>query len=250
MELSDDKDDFTHSLYYDYNANLLDRLITYDPVRFTSPIIIQKFERPNVMECSTYLSAYKEYKDDVHWCNISGLGDYAKKAISFASRSVGERKKIHIREISYLEKIEFEIRALSLGFPLGQNESFTKSDTAEHAVISELITKQSKKPLWTFLRLGSNYYICATHWCYNDDLPILESEFVGSVTRTGIAKLPNSCPFCGGTEKTTVLSRNAINHIYINKYIGFHKSATPTNHAIPICKKHPYSTTAPKDAIL
>jgi len=253
MELSDDKDDVTyHHLYYDYNPNLLDRLIKYDPVRFTSPIIIQKFARPNVMERSTYLRVYKEYKDYVHWCNISDLDEDDKKAISFASRSERERRKISTRDISYLEKIEFEIHALCLGYTLGTaNKSFTNPDTTEHAFISKLIKKQSKKPLWTFLTLGSNYYMCATYWCYFDELPILESEFIGSVTRKGIAKLPNSCPFCGGTEKTTVLSRNTLStRANEFKYIGFHKSATPTNYAIPICTIHPYNTTPPKDAIL
>ena len=74
-----------------------------------------------------------------------------------------------------------------------------------------LFDAETKLPIWSVLgyqnrtRPGEYHYMmCAELWCERDNLPLLRSEYVGTVGRDGFPKEENTCPFCGGRAIQTM----------------------------------------------
>ena len=232
-------------------------------------------KQPHVMDYRSYQRARTLYGNAVFWLEAP-LSTNDTLAVRLATKTPGERKKEgSLYKKSVEEVIEYEKRALSLGIPLTSTSSrgitvtsLTETErgtTAEKKMeLTELITAQKRKPLWSVIRTGTkadepNYYICAELWCIRDDLPVIPSEFDGAVMRDGTAKAPHSCPFCGGLILAdpakphvgeTVLRRKATDKAgNIAQFVGFQKNLNhPLNYALPCCFTSPNNLEVPAGA--
>jgi len=107
-------------------------------------------------------------------------------------------------------------------------------------------------PMWTIYGYQSKttpgqyrYISCTKLWCDRDNLPLLESEFEGTVGR-GFAKPPNTCPFCGGAPianlKAPASGESVIVRIpkkssgKLHKYVGvITRNKHPDGFDLPCC---------------
>lgn len=231
-------------------------------------------KQPNVMDFATYKRARLFYKDEVFWIE-SPLSQQNLFLLQFVSSTVDERvKPVNSNNMSISEMLEAEKQALRLGFPLKKDISVyttikkpAQPDPVVKSEIDELIKKQKSKPLWTVVRAGSdfdkpNYYLCSELWCVKDNLPLIPSEFEGTVSRrfnkdgTPMEKEPNSCPICGGTilenmkepgRGQTVVQRKQAGSSKLQKYAGFTKVINPKGFALPCCFADPNNQSLPED---
>ncbi len=222
-------------------------------------------KQPNVMSPDTYQRARILYGDAVFWVEAP-LSNNDLLVANIASKSPNERisflKKSSIKK-SFKEIVDMEKRALRLGFPLKKDmsvletkdaEKYKKETEGDKEEIAELIRLQQSKPLWTVVRLGTimekpNYYICSEYWCLRDDLPLIGSEFEGTVYRNGEPKHANSCAFCGGKLLTsnnplpgeTVLKRDSTTTKGpVAKFIGIQSDINhPDKFPLPCCYATP-----------
>lgn len=231
-------------------------------------------KQPHVMDYRTYQRARNLYGNAVFWLEAP-LNENDTLAVHLATKTPGERKKQgSLYKKSVADIIEYEKRALSLGIPLTSTHSRGQTTTSlteiEHGIAVEtktellaLIEAQKQKPLWSVIRAGTkedapNYYICAELWCIRDDLPIIPSEFDGTLMRDRTPKASHSCPFCGGRVLTdtanpkmgeTVLRRKAADKAgKIAQFVGFQGLYHPENYALPCCFTNPNNLAVPEGA--
>lgn len=245
-----------------------DALFGYKGKKLYSRVCQTQQHQPNVMAPETYTRVRTLYGDSVFWVEAP-LNEYDLLAAISAVKSVNDRDKAMPGVKKTLaEVIELEKRALRLGFPLKDNRSVvtlpskaplvTEQDKTE---INELIRLQQLKPLWTVARLGAdttkpNYFICSELWCVRDDLPLIPSQFVGSIAYDGSPKVPNSCAFCGGLMLTTPSSPKPGETVFrrptagkgesVAKYIGIlGKLHHPDLYPLPCCFTTPSTLEIP-----
>lgn len=215
--------------------------------------------QPNVMNPQSYQKARSFYKESVNWVEVP-LSPKDSLAVYLANKTREERMKYANRQKKTEEEVvNMEKRALSLGFPLKNNESVRPIQSEE---FEGLLKAQKAKPLWLVVRTGSdlskpNYYICAEYWCARDDLPLLEAEFKGTLSRAGETKAANTCPFCGGKTiedarkpgpGQTVLHRGKYG-AGVAIYAGFLSGLIhPRKFALPCCFLSPDNITPPQDS--
>jgi hypothetical protein len=214
------------------------------------------------MSPDKYRQVMNIYGDKVRWV-IGPLSPLAEKAYNIASKTLGQRKG-NLKEIAHLE-----ILALLTGFSLRDNKSITDlnlSLKAEKEIIDRLITEQVSKPLWTFVRTGSdsdhiNYYMGAEYWCVYDDLPLLKSEFESNIGHDGKPKPFNSCSFCRGiviadhhkpiVGETVIQRPESCSSGKVAKYVGFLGGLFhPDKFALPGCFTEPNHMIPPQDSIV
>jgi len=222
-------------------------------------------KQPNVLTKQSYLRAKTLYGTSVFWAEAPPLlAD--RLPIELAARKVVERLRYGGKmKKSFNDVVEYEKRALELGFPLKENLSVLSTDSkaSPDSVrdMTERIAVQQSKPLWVVVRVGTiednpNYYICSEFWCVRDDLPLIPSEFEGTIFRSGKVKPPKTCPFCGGRtvrNKTlpgpgeTVIERGeADKGEKVPKYAGFLKTLHhPEFYPLPCCFVEPNKLLPP-----
>jgi hypothetical protein len=111
-------------------------------------------------------------------------------------------------------------------------------------------------PMWAVLRIPNrtnpgqvSYLICAEYWCDRDNVPLLPSEYEGTMGRDGKPKPPNTCPFCVGREirdrkkplvGESVIVRNPKKGAdKVHRYIGIMGPAHPAGYELPCCELTP-----------
>lgn len=230
-------------------------------------------KQPNVMSPETYLRVRTLYGNEVFWVEGPLEGDDMYSA-RIATKSVGERFT-YAKSIgkTFDQIIALEKRALNMGFPLKNDQSVvhnkekTKGKVIKEEDVTEigqLIALQKTKPLWIVTRVGTlmdkpNYYICSEYWCLRDDMPLISSEFVGTLYRNGAPKEANSCAFCGGVLLTnnlnplpgeTVLKRDPTTKGGpIAKYSGVIDTLWhPDKFVLPCCYSTPDNFDVPEGA--
>jgi len=225
-------------------------------------------KQPNVLTKQSYQRAKTLYGDSVFWLEAPML-NADRIAIDYASSSVGERKKKGtMNKKSLSEIVDYEKRALALGFPLKGDQSVLsvekRTDAAALKDIQDRILVQQSKPLWIVVRVGTvddnpNYYICSELWCVRDDLPLIPKEFQGQTFRNGKSKAENTCPFCGGRrirdKKHPVAGETVIERQptgkgeKVAKYAGFMKGLYhPELYPLPCCFVDPDNLKPPEGA--
>lgn len=225
-------------------------------------------KQPNVMSPEAYRRVRSLYGDSVHWVEAP-LSKYEIAALHFTSKAVRERIKDAKTLRKTLEEVlEYEKHMLRLGMPLKEDASIVQkwkeAPVGASAEMEVLIAQQKSKPLWLVLRAGTNranYYICAEFWCIRDDLPLIDAEFEGTVSRRGTPKPPNTCPFCGGKELErggipkageTVLRRGKTTKSkdgVVARYIGFGPELFhPKGFIVPCCFTEPGSLIPPAES--
>lgn len=237
------------------------------------------YRQPFVLTAENYVRVRKlyrklneatgEYEDDVFWVEAP-LELRELQCATIANKTDTQRishgmKLLKIKDRkSALEPIaDMEIEALTMGFGLKGDKSVTgvsleddaakiRTDTPKQKEIRALMRAQKRKPLWTIMRAGSiserpNYYWCGLYWCVRDEMPLIPDEFAGDKLRNGKPKLPNSCPFCGGTLITDLTDPEVGETVYERKktskgvsrvaqYIGLLKEVSiPDGYALPCC---------------
>lgn len=138
----------------------------------------------------------------------------------------------------------------------------SKTDNMQGKLDGKAYPDEENKEIITFVKYGSkakrvNYYFCPRLFCVRDRLLVRYKDFKAPVDRNGLAKPPNTCPFCKGTvivepkkdddkEKEerdpnmTVLERKlrknneSERHIYIG-LLGDGKKKTPSGLSMPCC---------------
>ena len=222
--------------------------------------------QPNVLSKEAYRRAKELYGDRVRWIEVP-LSPKVEKAYKSVVGTAVDQRKGTSAEIFENEKI-----VLNAGFPLKANKKGQKSITETDKAfakykpeIDELIKKQETIPIWIVTQTGTdakhmNNYICTEFWCVRDDLPILESEFEGTVGYDGKPKTAKSCPFCRGTTiknnmdpaiGETVLQRPTSTPTSgkIAKYSGFLDDIHhPDKFALPCCFLELKHLAPPDDA--
>jgi hypothetical protein len=230
-------------------------------------------QQPNILTPEEYARARSFYGDTVFWLETPppprlqaalkcADESPANRLKLFApARPEGSRSEVNKEDIARI--VELEILALTHGFPLHSDESiaslkkvakFVPEEQVHH--IQELIKAQRRKELWVVARAGTNldhpnYFLCVEHWCVRDKLPLLKSEFHGTVWRNPrdkSAKPADTCAFCGGSaiEKRkggqvlpgeTVLVRKPRSTGKVAKYAGFFEDINyhPLHFALPCC---------------
>ena len=225
--------------------------------------------QPNVLSKEAYRRAKELYGDKVRWLEVPLSPDVQKAYDIAVSKTVGQRKS----KGSNKEIANMEILMLRKGFALKADasgkRSITEMDTtlkAEKEIIDRLIAEQESKPVWLVTQTGTdakhiNNYICTEFWCVRDDLPLLESEFNGTVGYDGKPKAPKTCPFCRGTVikvnakpaiGETVLQRpTSASSGKVAKYSGFLGGLFhPDKYALPCCFVEQKHVAAPEGAKL
>jgi hypothetical protein len=223
-------------------------------------------KQPNVLSKQAYQRAKTLYGDAVFWLEAP-LPTADRIAIEYAATAAKERKKKGtFNKKSITEIVEYEKRALELGFRIKGDQSVLSlgkpADVEALKEVEDLIVLQQSKPLWIVVRVGTkeghpNYYICSEFWCVRDDLPLIPSEFHGTTFRDGKAKPAEACPFCGGrkirAEKLpaageTVLERRPTD-TKVAKYAGFQKILHhPDRFPLPCCFTDPDNLRPPEGA--
>lgn len=224
------------------------------------------FKQPFVLTPENYLRARTLYGNDVFWVEAP-LSSEDLAAVTLANKTVEQRKSFGKKPLKYtIDQIkEAERRALTLGFPLKNDESVATSPE-EKAAIKELITVQKTKPLWTVLRAGSvmdhpNYYMCGQLWCIRDELPLIPEEYDAPTLRNGEPKpKTKGCSFCGGTIIANLKSPAVGETVYkrlptgkgaakVAQYIGFPKELYhPEGYSVPCCFVDPDDLNVPAGA--
>jgi hypothetical protein len=213
-------------------------------------------KQPNVLTKQSYQRARTLYGDAVFWLEAP-MPVADRIAIEYAASSVGERKKKGTtNKKTIADIVEYEKRALALGFPLTGDQSVLSLEKREPDAkalkdMQDRIAAQQTKPLWIVVRVGTiednpNFYICSEFWCVRDDLPLIPREFRGTTFRNGNPKQANSCPFCGGRSihdkkhpvaGETVIKRQPTGKSdKVAKYAGFMKGLYhPELYPLPCC---------------
>ena len=138
-----------------------------------------------------------------------------------------------------------------------------KQPNPEENLAGKLDTREypsnEDKEIVTLVKYGSkakrlNYYFCPRLFCIKDRLMVRYKDFKATLTRDGLAKPANTCPFCMGTlippkieDKArdpgmTVLERKARPGSTSERqiYIGFlGKKKTPSGLSLPCCFADP-----------
>ena len=138
-----------------------------------------------------------------------------------------------------------------------------KQPNPEENLAGKLDTREypsnEDKEIITLVKYGSkakrlNYYFCPRLFCIKDRLMVRYKDFKATLTRDGLAKPANTCPFCMGTlippkieDKArdpgmTVLERKARPGSTSERqiYIGFlGKKKTPSGLSLPCCFADP-----------
>jgi len=222
--------------------------------------------QPNVLSKEAYRRAKELYGDKVRWIEVP-LAPRLEKAYKAVVGTAVDQRKGSSADILENEKI-----VLEAGFPLKPNKKGQKSITEVDKSLSKhkdeiirLIQKQESLPIWIVTQTGTdtkhiNNYICTEFWCVRDDLPLLESEYEGTVGYDGKPKAPKSCPFCRGTKLTnplepaigeTVLQRPTSTPTSgkVAKYSGFLDDIHhPDKFALPCCFLEPKHLSVPEGA--
>jgi hypothetical protein len=249
----------------------------FDLPRFSEGAVVKPYsthcqgnghQQPNLMTPEEYVRARALYGNSVFWLETPP-SIAVQNAIKCADESPAGRYKLFasgekgLCDADGINRIvEMEALALSHGFPLNSDKSIVDFKKAakqvtdeQRARIAELEEARKGKDLWVVARAGTkpipNYYICAEFWCVRDTLPLIASEFKGTVwhdKRAKDAKRPNTCPFCGGSpiEKRkggtvlpgeTVIVRKERTTGQVAKYAGFFKDMNyhPLRYALPCC---------------
>ncbi len=225
-------------------------------------------KQPNVMSPEAYRRVRSLYGDSVHWVEAP-LSKYDTTAIYFTSKVLGERmKEAKTQKKSLQDVLDYEKRILSLGIPLKDGLSVVSkwkdAPVGAREEVETLQTFQKSKPLWLVVRAGTakaNYYICAEWWCIRDDLPLIDAEFTGKVSRRGLTKPANTCPFCGGKEipkdqtpkaGETVMRRGTTTKSatgVVARFAGFGSELFhPKGFVVPCCFTDPGSLIPPTEA--
>ena len=222
--------------------------------------------QPNVLSKEAYRRAKELYGDKVRWIEVP-LPRRVEEAYKAVVGTAVDQRKGSPAEILKNEKI-----VLEAGFPLKANKKGQRSITevteslkAHRKEIADLIQQQETKPIWIVTQTGTdkkhmNNYICTEYWCVRDDLPLLESEYEGTLGYDGKPKAPNTCPFCRGTKLTnplepaigeTVLERPTSTPTSgkVAKYSGFLDDIHhPDKFALPCCFLEPKHLSMPEGA--
>ncbi len=228
-------------------------------------------KQPNVMSPEAYRRVRSLYGDSVHWVEAP-LSTYDRTAVYFTSKVLGERiKEAKAQKKTLEDLLEMEKRVLRLGIPLKDGkdgksvvDKMKDAPAGAKEEIAELLKYQDSKPLWLVVRAGTgraNYYICAEFWCIRDDLPIIDKEFTGKISRRGQAKPANTCPFCGGREiprdqvpkaGETVLRRGNTTKAatgVVARYAGFGTELYhPKGFVVPCCFTDPGNVIPPEES--
>jgi hypothetical protein len=115
---------------------------------------------------------------------------------------------------------------------------------------------ETGRPMWAVLRIANqtnpgqvSYLICAELWCDRDNVPLLPSEYEGTMGRDGKPKPPYTCPFCVGREIADLKAPNPGESVIVrnpkkgagkvHRYIGIMGPTHPAGHELPCCELTP-----------
>ena len=185
-------------------------------------------------------------------------GEDAKKPNTYCRRcgSVGGRQPdiITLKQYSRIKRC-YEGRVRFIDLPPRTPEDLPPPKKKGTDFITD---PETGLPYWSVYGYESKtrrgdflYLLCAEYWCAKPscDLPILRSEYEGTVGRGGFTKPPNTCPFCSGRPiqdmkhpafGESIIIRRKKETIPYQRFIGFIREVThPKNYEFPCCGVKP-----------
>jgi len=215
-------------------------------------------EAPIKVSVDYYMAKLKE-ADKV----LFGYSSSAKSRVKTYSKSCqrGDGRQPNVMTLSEYASVKrcYENRVRFVDLPPNKPSdlpSYPGYDPKVRVSDDYFMTDPSGLPLWAIYRSESKetpgkflFLICAELWCERDNLPLLRSEYEGTMGR-GFAKKAMTCPFCGGAPianmsrpasgETVVVREPKESTGKLHQYIGtITRNKHPNGYPLPCCDTTP-----------